>query len=191
MVNQQLTNNNNKNEWWRFFTGGIGSGYSSQMGQEGDANIGSGLINVSKKETRVSEQNSLETSDSRDYSTSSIYSPTSVRNLTTTNAPTLVFNSPNSDVSGANLDIAASPEVSPVVQTKKEALVSQAATQSASQDNGLDLTKVALYGTVALIIVILISGGKKVVNMIPQVKTVKAVVKKVTKKSKAKENKRG
>ena len=183
MVTNQQTFDDNNNNWWNPLS--WGSGYNAQLGQEGDANIGSGLVNVTKKEQRISVNTSTQDSDSRDYSTSEIYSPTDVRNLTLTNAPTLVFNSPNSTTTGASPYVSASPSTSPTVQTKKEQSTSQDSTQKTDQSTGLDLEKIALYMAVAGVVLVLLMGGKKLAKKIPIVAAATKVVKKAKPKKAA------
>jgi len=183
MVNQNITTlDDDKNNWWNPLS--WGGGYQAQLGQEGDANIGSGLINVTKKEERISVNTSTQNSDSRDFSTSSIYSPTDVRNLTLTNAPTLVFNSPNASTTGSSPYVNASPSTSPTVQTKKEQSTSQDSTQKTDQSTGLDLEKIALYVAVAGVVLVLLTGGKKLAKNIPMIKAATKVVKKAKPKKK-------
>ena len=171
-----------KNKWWQNL--GFG-GYNAQLGQEGDANIGSGLVNVTKKEERIAINTSTQNSDSRDLSTSSIYSPTDVRNFTLTNAPTLVFNSPNATTTGSSPYVNASPSTSPTVQTKKEQSTSQDSTQKTDQSTGLDLEKIALYMAVAGVVLVLLMGGKKLAKKIPIVAAATKVVKKAKPKKAA------
>lgn len=185
MVNNEITQyDDQNNKWWNPLN--WGGGYNAQLGQEGDANIGSGLVNVTKKEERIAINTSTQNSDSRDQSTSTIYSPTDVRNLTLTNAPTLVFNSPNATTTGSSPYVTSSPEIAPVVQTKKEQSVSQDSTQKTDQSTGLDLEKIALYVAVAGVVLVLLTGGKKIAKKIPMVKAIKKATKKVSKKKVAK-----
>ena len=158
MVSNEISqyDKGNNNNWWNPLN--WGGGYNAQLGQEGDANIGSGLVNVTKKEERIAINTSTQNSDSRDQSTSTIYSPTDVRNLTLTNAPTLVFNSPNATTTGSSPYVTSSPEIAPVVQTKKEQSVSQDSTQKTDQSTGLDLEKIALYVAVAGVVIVLLTG---------------------------------
>lgn len=184
----QTTNNSNNSQWWnplRLFSGGGNLNLSSQFAQEGDANIGSGLINVTKKEVSMSEQNSTQFSDSRDMSTSSVYSPTDVSNYTLTNAPTLVFNSPNASVSGARPVVTTSPNVNPSVATKKENSVSQDAKQETDQSRGLDLEKIGLYVAVASVVIFILMGSKKIIAEMPQARAIA----KLTPKRKSKKKK--
>jgi len=184
MVIQNITQQPDAAKWYNPLS--WGGNLNSQLAQTGDSNIGSGLINLSKKEVRMSEQNSFQTTDARDLSRTNIITNTDSRALTYTNAPTFVLNSAGASVEGANTSVAPSTVISP--QTKKEQAVAQTSSQTSDQSAGLDLGKIALYLAIAGVVYLLLAGGKKGVSAAvknsPVVKAVKKVTKKITKKVK-------
>jgi len=170
MVEQYLdeVNNNNNGGFWNPLNLFGGGGYTSQFGQEGDASIGSGLVNVTKKEVRTTNQNTFQTDNSQTTSNTL----TDSRSFSLTNAPTLVFGDTKGNV-GAATTVAPQTSVTPTIQTKKET----SASQSASQDEGLDLNKIAMFAAIGGVVYLLTKGGAKIVSKTPAAKIVKKVVK--------------
>ena len=158
--------------------------YNVQDSTEGDANIkAAGLINVplTKKEMTIQDQRSLTNQNSyqTDNSVTTTTTTSDNRAFSYTNAPTLVFNSPNANVSGSKPSFSASPSFIPTLDLSRAmasiptATTSQAA--EATKTNGLDLNKIALYAALAGGAYLLLGGGKKVVMSTPQAKAVKKV----------------
>lgn len=105
--------------------------------------------------TKKEDKRQFESSDQRDFSTTSSINTTDSRSFSSVNAPTLVFNSAGANVDGARSSFTPTTDVSSSLETKKESRSAQAQTSTDEQAQGL-LEGIADKG---LLIAGIVGGG--------------------------------